>query len=124
MEFGPNTVLTYGQIVGAVLRSERTRRGLTQQACAHAIDLKQGSYSRLERGEVVLSVGQLQRLGELVGAPASLMLLRADVVVEFAQGAGWRVESNGAAPCGAASIAALVERALAQDTESSDTPST
>jgi len=63
--------------VGARLRQERVRRGLTIDQVATASDLTKGFVSQLERGETSASLASLTRLAAALGLELSRLFERA-----------------------------------------------
>ena len=54
----------YRAIVGAAIRKERTRAGLTQERLAEKADLHPNYMGRVERGEEHVSLSALRRIAK------------------------------------------------------------
>jgi transcriptional regulator with XRE-family HTH domain len=63
-EAGPIVATSYVKITGAVLRSLRKTKGLTQSQVASHVGLKHSAWSRIERGQVPVTVEQTARACE------------------------------------------------------------
>ncbi|MCC5612111.1 helix-turn-helix domain-containing protein [Nostoc sp. CHAB 5834] len=70
----PETVA--GQLValGAALRGYRMIRRLTHEEVAEACDFSRQTLSRIERGDASVSIGQVVRYAEVVGAQKAFSL--------------------------------------------------
>ena len=66
--------VSFTRLLGATLRVHRRRAGRTQLEVATALGIGQPAYSRLERGTASLSVLQLARAEECLGASPADML--------------------------------------------------
>lgn len=64
--------LTFG--LGAVIRSVRQRRGMTQEALADAVGVVRTSITNLERGKQSLPMDKLLKLAAALGMDVSLSL--------------------------------------------------
>lgn len=71
----------YNVAVGRALRVRRERKGTTQVDVARACGMSQANYSRLESGEIAITVENLRLACAAIGIRSSIVL----VDVEFAQ---------------------------------------
>ena len=72
----PTAVVTYPAIVGQVIAHQRSARGIKQGDLATALGLSQSAYSRLESGDSVLNLSQLNHIAaRLVLSPARILEL-------------------------------------------------
>jgi len=69
---------TFGQVIGSVLQSLRKAGNLPQASMASELELKQGGYSRLERGAGHITVSQLRRASAALKRDARWVLEVAD----------------------------------------------
>jgi transcriptional regulator with XRE-family HTH domain len=74
-------VTSYAAVVGRVLDSLRTERDMKQGALAESVGVGQSTWSRIEKGEVAISIDQLARAAAALGINPSDILLWADQVV-------------------------------------------
>jgi transcriptional regulator with XRE-family HTH domain len=59
--------IEYGAGVGHKIRKVRELRSLTQEKMANELGMTTSGYSRIERGEVKLSIDRLERIAEVLG---------------------------------------------------------
>lgn len=64
----------YNVAVGRALRMRRERKGARQVDVARACGMSQANYSRLENGEIAITVDQLRLASAAVGVQASDVL--------------------------------------------------
>ena len=83
---------TYSTLVGQVLAQTRRHTGVTQTDIAHALDLSQSAWSKIERGAVSINVEQLRRAASVLGCSPSQILKAADDATNSAQRRGIRIE--------------------------------
>ncbi|MFP5211762.1 MAG: helix-turn-helix domain-containing protein [Acidobacteriota bacterium] len=69
---------TFSALVGWVIANERARLGLTQAALASKMELPQSSWSRLESGQTLLTVDQLDRVAHHLQITAHEIMNRAE----------------------------------------------
>ena len=62
------------RLVGARIRKARHRKGLSQEALAHAIDMDRSYVSGLERGEFNVSLLALARIARGLGVPLAALV--------------------------------------------------
>ena len=74
-------ITTYSAIVGQVLANLRQERDVKQGELAAAVNIGQSTWSRIEKGEVAISIDQLARAAAALGINPSDILLWADQVV-------------------------------------------
>ena len=70
--------ITYGQILGAVIRYDRKVAGLSQKEMAQAIDLSTSTWSRVENGHTDVSIVHLRRAAVVLDRHAYQWLQTAD----------------------------------------------
>lgn len=106
---------TYPAVVGQVLARIRSERGLTQAAVANGLDLTQGSWSRIERGESGLTVDQLRDACDVLGVRPGDVLRRAEQATAELKGMGVQVAKGtedavkaGLVILGAVAVGALI----------------
>lgn len=56
------------------IRGLREKAGLTQMQVAEALCVSQAAYSRLEKGEVEISLTKIMSLSELYGVPLMVLI--------------------------------------------------
>ncbi len=59
--------IEYGAGVGHKIRKVRELRSLTQEKMANELGMTTSGYSRIERGEVKLSIDRLERIADVLG---------------------------------------------------------
>ena len=74
----PTPVVTYPALVGQVVAHQRSARGIKQGELATALGLSQSAYSRLESGDSVLNLSQLNSIAQRLGVPPARILDLAD----------------------------------------------
>ena len=62
-----STAKDYRAILGAAIRDERSRKGLTQEVLAEKSDLHSNYLGRVERGEEHVSISALRRIAKALG---------------------------------------------------------
>ena len=60
--------------VGARIRRARQKKGLSQEALAHAVDMDRSYVSGLERGEFNVSLLALARIAQRLSVPLSALV--------------------------------------------------
>ncbi len=63
--------------VGAAIRAKRKEQGLSQEELAFASGVERGNMGKIERGENNLSILNLVRIADAIGATAAEILLDA-----------------------------------------------
>lgn len=69
-----NSSLEYSRMIGAVLRARRIEVGLTQTQLGERLDVSQSYVNRMEGGRINMTVGQLGRVCESLGATLRVRL--------------------------------------------------
>ncbi len=114
---------TYQAIVGRIIVKFRKELGADQNFLAKAVGVTQSTWSRIERGDSSLSIGQLAKAAEHLRVNPSTILLEVESAVRelTKQGVIVRIIStqdaksgNGIAMIGAAALGALVGAAVAK----------
>jgi transcriptional regulator with XRE-family HTH domain len=70
--------ITYGALVGRIIEHRRKQLGLNQEPLATALGITQSAYSRLEKGQSVLTVTQLRMVAPHLKATAGQILDETD----------------------------------------------
>ena len=74
MSSRPAAKLTYTALLGQILQHHRQRLGLQQVDVAAALGILQPAYSRIEKGDTSITVGQLRIVARKLGiAPAQIV---------------------------------------------------
>lgn len=73
---------SYSAVVGQVLINLRTEKDIKQGELAQAVQVGQSTWSRIEKGEVALSVDQLARASKYLAVTPSNVLQWADNAVK------------------------------------------
>lgn len=73
---------SYSAVVGQVLINMRTEKDINQGEMAKAVGVGQSTWSRIEKGEVALSIDQLARASRKLEVTPSKVLAWADQAVE------------------------------------------
>jgi DNA-binding XRE family transcriptional regulator len=82
-------LVTEGQVhvhVGKTLRRYRKAAHLTQGDVAKRMRISQGFWSKIERGESTLSIGNLFRFGAILEIPPSTIISEAEWTGAFLEG--------------------------------------
>ena len=66
--------------LGVVIRNARTRRNISQENLAASAKLHRNALGRIERGEVGLNINSLWLLADVLGMPASELVLQAEIL--------------------------------------------
>lgn len=66
--------VAYSEMVGAVLRAQRIEAGLTQAQLGERLDVGQSYINRMETGRINMTIGQLGRVCEALGATLRVRL--------------------------------------------------
>jgi transcriptional regulator with XRE-family HTH domain len=74
----PRTIssIAYSEMVGAILRARRIEVGLTQAQVGERLGVSQSYVNRMETGKINMTIGQLGRVCEGLGA---MLRVRLDV---------------------------------------------
>jgi transcriptional regulator with XRE-family HTH domain len=70
--------VTYAAIVGRIVLHRRKGLGLNQVDVANALGVSQGSYSKMETGEIPITLEVLQRISAHFGCTPTAVLQEAD----------------------------------------------
>lgn len=84
-------VVPYSVIVGRVLQHRRMQLGLQQSDLASALRITQSAYSRLESGDIVLSLTQLRIAAAVLRTSGAEILASADGYAFYLQGQGVQI---------------------------------
>lgn len=82
LDFLQPDLTSYSAIVGQVLFNLRQERDIKQGDMASAVNIGQSTWSRIEKGEVALSIDQLARAADYLGCLPSDVLRWADQAAE------------------------------------------
>jgi transcriptional regulator with XRE-family HTH domain len=66
--------IAHSEMVGAVLRARRIEAGLTQAQVGERLDVSQSYVNRMEAGRINMTIGQLGRVCEGLGATLRVRL--------------------------------------------------
>jgi len=66
--------IAYSEMVGAVLRARRIETGLTQAQVGERLNVSQSYINRVETGNINMTIGQLGRVSEALGATLRVRL--------------------------------------------------
>lgn len=91
---GLRPAASYHAIVGQVLAATRQQRELSQADVADAVGVTQSTWSRLERGQQILGLGQLRAASQFLGVQPYEVLEQAEVAVEHCRAEGVEVTSG------------------------------
>lgn len=114
---------TYQAVVGRIIVKFRKDLGIDQAVLAKGVGVTQSTWSRVERGESSLSIGQLAKAAEHLRVSPSTILFEVESAVKELKSKGVIVRiistqdiksSNGIAMIGAAALGALVATAVAK----------
>jgi transcriptional regulator with XRE-family HTH domain len=81
-------VTTYGALLGAVLGQARSATGLKQSDLAEAVGVGPSTWSRIEKGESLLSTDQLKLAADALEIPPSRILEMVDAAEKVAADKG------------------------------------
>lgn len=70
------------EALGAVIRDTRLRLNISQEKLAETAKLHRNGLGRIERSEVVVTVGTLWLIADALKVPASELMHRADVLAQ------------------------------------------
>jgi transcriptional regulator with XRE-family HTH domain len=73
--------MDYAAKIGAILRAERLKQGITQAELARALQMDPGQLCGIEKGKRRLSVVMLMRAKKKLGIPYSVLLGETDTRV-------------------------------------------
>lgn len=113
---------TYGAVFGRVLADKRRAIGKEQEEVAGALGVSQSTYSRIERGDISLSLDMLVRIADFFRVPPALLVGEADNAANALRNVGVGVVPDRSlqnsdvmlALLGGAALAALMSAALAK----------
>ena len=73
---------TYSAILGQILKELRKKKGMDQADIAKEMGMNRSSWSRIESGNTMVNIQQLQKAGDVFGMEANEILLKADIVAK------------------------------------------
>ena len=85
---------TYAAVVGHSIRQLREQEGLDQEAMAKGLSITQPSWSRIERGDVAISIEQLSKIAAILRTTPSAIVAQADNAAEALLKLDVQVESD------------------------------
>ena len=116
---------TYQAILGQILKEWRKKKGMDQIQVAEKMKMNRSSWSRIENGNTMVNIQQLQKIGEIFDRGAHEILQEADNIASSLKNEGYivhydsieevRSESSGSqgwALIGGAVLGLLVGRML------------
>lgn len=87
LDFMQPGLTSYSAIVGQVLANLRQERDIKQGDMSAAVNIGQSTWSRIEKGEVALSIDQLARAAKYLGcSPADVLTWADQAAVKIQQG--------------------------------------
>ena len=123
---------TYSAILGQILKELRKNKGMDQADIAKEMGMNRSSWSRIESGNTMVTIQQLQKAADFFGMEANAILLDADTVAKKMKDEGYTVHydspkevqakssgTQGLALIGAAALGLLVGKMLFGSKESS-----
>ena len=123
---------TYSAILGQILKELRKNKGMDQADIAKEMGMNRSSWSRIESGNTMVTIQQLQKAGDVFGMEANAILLKADIVAKTMKDKGYTVHydspkevqakssgTQGLALIGAAALGLFVGSVLFGSKESS-----
>jgi len=81
-------MMTNLQVLGEVVRAERERRGLSQEALADLASISRSHIGEIERGEVNLSFAALNEIA------TGLSLQISDLILEYERRSQHKIQEN------------------------------
>jgi transcriptional regulator with XRE-family HTH domain len=76
---GTNDPVGALQLLGAAIREERTRQGLSQEALAHAAQVDRSHMGRIERGERNVTFLNIYKIARALGVSTASLMKLADL---------------------------------------------
>jgi transcriptional regulator with XRE-family HTH domain len=76
---GTNDPVRALQLLGAAIREERTRQGLSQEALAHAAQVDRSHMGRIERGERNVTFLNIHKIARALGVSTASLMKLADL---------------------------------------------
>ena len=124
---------TYSAILGQILKEFRKNKGMDQSHIAKEMGMNRSSWSRIESGNTMMTIQQLQKASDIFKTEANAILLEADNIASAMKDKGYKVHydspkevqakssgSQGLALIGAAALGLLVGSLLSSNTASAD----
>lgn len=90
----PAPVVLYAQIVGNVVRSQRTLRGISLSAMAEQIGFSASGWSRIETGDTTMTVAHLRSAAKMLNLEPSAVIQSADTLAARFEAAGIPVHTT------------------------------
>ena len=123
---------TYHSILGQILKELRKNKGMDQSDIAEKMGMNRSSWSRIESGNTMVNIHQLQKVGAILQMEANEILQKADTIANTMKDKGYTVYydspkeiqekssgSQGLALIGAAALGLFVGSVLFGSKESS-----
>ncbi|MBT5435190.1 MAG: helix-turn-helix transcriptional regulator [Rhodospirillaceae bacterium] len=85
---------TYAAVVGHTLRDFREKGGFDQHAMAKKLGITQPSWSRIERGDVAISIEQLSKIADALSLQPNAIIKKADDSASALRGLNVQVDDD------------------------------
>lgn len=82
---------TYSAILGQILKKHRKDKNMDQSDFAKEMGMNRSSWSRIESGNTMVNIQQLQKASNVFGMEANKILLEADNIASAMQDKGYKV---------------------------------
>jgi transcriptional regulator with XRE-family HTH domain len=106
------TATTYAAVLGRVLVARREDHNWDQGDFARMLDLSQSAWSRIERGEAILSFDQLIKAAENLKTPPSEIVAEVERIAARLRTEGIAVQTGRAIPSETSGLALIAAAAL------------
>ena len=82
---------TYSAILGQILKELRKKKGKDQSYIAEKMGMNRSSWSRIESGNTMMTIQQLQKASDIFKTEANAILLKADTIASAMKKEGYKV---------------------------------
>ena len=82
---------TYHSILGQILKELRKNKGMDQSDIAEKMGMNRSSWSRIESGNTMVNIHQLQKVGAILQMEANEILQKADTIANTMKDKGYTV---------------------------------
>ena len=82
---------TYHSILGQILKELRKNKGMDQSDIAKKMGMNRSSWSRIESGNTMVNIHQLQKVGAILQMEANEILQKADTIANTMKDKGYTV---------------------------------
>ena len=124
---------TYSAILGQILKELRKKKGKDQSYIAEKMGMNRSSWSRIESGNTMMTIQQLQKASDIFKTEANAILLKADTIASAMKKEGYKVHydspkevqekssgTQGLALIGAAALGFFVGKVLFSNNANAD----